>query len=214
MTKLYLDILDDERKRVFAKLKSFNGTWVLAGGTALALQIGHRKSINFDLFSPKPISLMLYHSICDVFGESPVKLVHSEDQLTIALSSGIKLTFLYYWFPFQFPTISTESIALADIRDIAADKACVLGKRNVWRDYVDLYVILKDGYMAINDLIVASEKKFGHEFSSKLFLEQLSYTDDIHDTAVSFVSRTETADEMKRFLEQTAIAYAQKVILR
>ena len=75
MTKLYLDILDDRRKRLFSMLKSFEGEWVLAGGTALALQIGHRKSIDFDLFSPKPISRTLYHSVCDVFGEQPVKLV-------------------------------------------------------------------------------------------------------------------------------------------
>lgn len=213
MTKLCLDILDDQRKCVFAKLKSFEHEWVLAGGTALALQIGHRKSIDFDLFSPKPISRMLYRSVCDLFREQPVKLVHSEDQLTVTLSSSIELTFLYYWFPFQFPTVVTESIALADMRDIAADKACTLGKGNVWRDYADLYVILKDGHMTIDDLIAVSEKKFGNEFSSKLFLEQLAYTDDIHDTAVSLISRSETADEMKRFLEQMAIAYAQKVAL-
>ncbi len=214
MTKLYLDILDDQRKRILIKLKAFEKEWVLAGGTALALQIGHRKSIDFDLFSSKPISRTLYRLVCDVFQESPVKLVDSEDQLTLTLASGIELTFLYYWFPFQFPTISTESIKIADIRDIAADKACTLGKQNVWRDYVDLYVFFKDKHVTIDELVSIAEKKFGNEFSSKLFLEQLSYTDDIRDSAVSFVSRTETADEMKRFLEQTAIAYAQKVVLR
>ncbi len=214
MIKLCLDILDNERKRVFAKLKSFEGEWVLAGGTALALQIGHRKSIDFDLFSTKPIPRTLYRSVCDLFQEQPVKLVDSKDQLTLALVSGIELTFLYYWFPFQFPTVVTESIALADFRDIAADKACTLGKRNVWRDYVDLYVILKDRYTTIDELVTIAEKKFGNEFSSKLFLEQLAYTDDIHDTAVSFVSRSETADEIKRFLDQTSIVYAQKTVFQ
>ena len=58
MTKLYLDILDEPRQQVFARLTLFTPQWTLGGGTALALQIGHRKSYDFDLFSIPRIDIL------------------------------------------------------------------------------------------------------------------------------------------------------------
>lgn len=63
MSQLFLDQLDPERKRVFDKLAAFTDTFVLAGGTAIMLQIGHRKSFDFDLFLPNPIPRTLYETI-------------------------------------------------------------------------------------------------------------------------------------------------------
>lgn len=213
MIKLYLDTLDRQRQAIFTQLQSFKDAWVLGGGTALALQLGHRKSFDFDLFSPSPIVRTLYRQVCTVFNESPVKLVDTGDQLTLAMSSGTECTFLYYWYPAQFSVISTPSLSLFDKRDIAADKAMTLGRRNVWRDYVDLYVILKYKHMTLAELISVAQKKFNNEFSPKLFLEELSYTDDVRDTSAEWTSGAVDRKEITDFLEQEAIAYGKRMTL-
>ncbi len=208
MTKLYLDTLDDQRQLTFSKLIAFTKSAVLAGGTGLALQIGHRKSFDFDLFMPNSIPRTLYKSVQDVFGESPTKHVDTGDQLTIELASGIEITFLYYWYKPLYTTIRTNSLALFDKRDIATDKAMTLGRRNAWRDYVDFFFLLKENHVTLTQLIVDAEKRFGNEFSTKLFLQQLSYTGDIADFSVTYVRDTFNPKEISSFLERHVKEYA------
>ena len=180
MTQLHLEILDDTRKKVFSSLSSLNDV-VLAGETALALQLGHRVSYDFDLFTSKPVSRSIYRTFESLLHESPTKLVDTADQLSVTLSSGVEITVLYYWYSPLYSTITTDSISLFDFHDIASDKALTLGRRNAWRDYLDLYTLFYEKHLTLAPLIKDSEKRFGNEFSSKLFLQQLSYTEDIHD---------------------------------
>ncbi|MEK9143150.1 MAG: nucleotidyl transferase AbiEii/AbiGii toxin family protein [Patescibacteria group bacterium] len=209
MTKLYLDTLDDQRQLTFFKLIAFAKSAVLAGGTALALQIGHRKSFDFDLFLPNPIPRTLYKSVQEVFSESPLKHVDTGNQLTIELTSGIEITFLYYWHKPLYTTIPTHSLALCDKRDIATDKAMTLGKRNAWRDYVDFFFLLRDHHVSLAQIVADAEKRFGNEFSTKLFLQQLSYTGDIKDFSITYVGHQYTPQEISKFLEQQAKNYAK-----
>lgn len=62
MSKIYLEILDKERIKIFQKMGDFKRIGYLAGGTALALQIKHRKSFDFDIFTLK--SMRWFESIC------------------------------------------------------------------------------------------------------------------------------------------------------
>jgi len=66
-----------------------------------------------------------------------------------------------------------------DIRDLATAKAYAIGKRGVWRDYFDVYFLLKSGELDLKRLLKMSKKRYGSLFSEKLFLEQLCYFDDI-----------------------------------
>lgn len=208
MTKLYLDTLDDQRQLTFFKLIAFAKSAVLAGGTALALQIGHRKSFDFDLFLPNPIPKTLYKSVQDVFGKSPLKHVDTGDQLTIELTSGIEITFLYYWHKPLYAAIQTDSLALCDKRDIATDKAMTLGRRNAWRDYVDFFFLLKDNHVTLDQIVADAQKRFGNEFSTKLFLQQLSYTGDIADFSVTYVQDAYNPKEISSFLEKQIKKFA------
>ncbi len=209
MTTLSFDVLDDQRKAFFGKLKAFGKTATLGGGTALALQIHHRLSFDFDLFIPTPLPRSLYRTIQTVIGEAPEKLVDTSDQLTVKFASGVELTFLYYWYPPLYPTIPTGSLPLFDRRDIATDKALTLGRRNVWRDYVDFFFLLKDGDLTLDHLITDAQKRFGNEFSPKLFLEQLSYTGDVADFAVTFVGHSYSPEEITAYLTEHVARYAQ-----
>jgi hypothetical protein len=79
MSKIHLDILDEERQLVFRELSSFKTFGYLGGGTALSLQIRHRKSFDFDVFVDKPISTILRAKIREVFGDTTY-YVDSNDQ--------------------------------------------------------------------------------------------------------------------------------------
>lgn len=213
MTALFRDILDKDREQMFAKLTAFSQVnAVLGGGTALALQLGHRRSFDFDMFLPKPIPRLLYKLVENVFGESPVKSIESGDQLTLTLSSQVELTFLYYWYPALYPTVVTNSLPIFDKRDIASDKAATIGRRNVWRDYVDFFFLLKDKHTTLKNIIDDAVKRFGNEFSPKLFLGQLSYTKDIRDFNVVYMDRTYNQAEIQNLLAKEIKLFLEKEI--
>ena len=62
---------------------------------------------------------------------------------------------------------------------VAITKAYALNRRNSWRDYVDLYFVIRDKHASLKQIIAAAGKVYGGAFSEKLFLAQLLYTDDI-----------------------------------
>src|SRR3989344_5996495 len=138
MSELFLDILDPKRQTVFKKLAIYSSKGYLAGGTALALQLGHRKSFDFDIFIPKPLFRTLVKSARSVLGKNSTVRINTGDFTFIRSSEGIEFNFVYYWYDLLKHKIKTTSIPLASITDIAADKAHTVGRRAAWRDYVDL----------------------------------------------------------------------------
>lgn len=97
-------------------------------------------------------------------------------------------------------TIPTDSVSLFDFRDIASDNALTLGRRNAWRDYLDVYTLLHGKYLTLSSLITDAEKRFGNEFSSKLFLQHLSYTEDIHDESAAQLFHPESKETITTFI--------------
>ena len=211
MTDLHLDILDDARKNIFFKLEAFKKA-TLGGGTALALQIGHRRSFDFDLFFPEPIPFSLYATVQKVLGESPIKLLESSDQLTVKLAAGVEMTFLHYWFKPVYPVLLTNTVPLFDFRDIATDKAFTIGRRNVWRDYIDLFFLLHGEYLTLSQLITDAQKRFGNEFSPKLFLQQLSFTGDIKDFTVAFTKEPYSPEVVTKYLAGEVKKYTEEFV--
>ena len=98
------------------------------------------------------------------------------------------------------------------MRDIATDKAFTVGRRNVWRDYVDFYFLLSQSGITIQSIITDAQKRFGNEFAPKLFLEQLVYTDDIVDTTIEFVGNPVSKDTIKTFLKNTVKATLDQLL--
>ena len=201
MSKLFLEILDDKRKEAFNKLVSFKSDGVLGGGTALALQINHRKSFDFDIFVRGMRFEHLWKKIKNVFGKYSYKTLMADDQLDIATKEGIKVTFFYDGSKLIFSTIPSHSIDLMSIRDIACNKALVLGKRPKWRDYVDIYFLLSQKYITLTKLIELSNKKFGNDFSTKLFLEQLVYFEDMREYKIEFIGKEKPVEHIKNYLK-------------
>ncbi len=85
------------------------------------------------------------------------------------------------------------------IQEIAATKAYTIGRRGSFRDHVDLYFIISENYASLEEIIKIAEKKFGSDFNSRLFLEQLVYLKDIEDTDILFLKKAVSKEELEKF---------------
>lgn len=211
MSKIHLEIFDKDRQEVYKLLTHFKPYGYLAGGTALSLQINHRKSFDFDIFVYKPISTKLRLEVKRLFGNNKY-YVNSEDQMSFALRSGINLTFLWYYYPPLFSFIQTDSIPLSSVRDIAADKAHTIGRRAVWRDYVDFFFLFKKDIATVETVISDAKKKFKGEFNETLFLQQLSYFKDIRESPIEFIGESYPKQTIQSFLAMHVESYLKKVL--
>ena len=197
---IHLEILDEDRQHILKRLYKILGKdFYLAGGTALALQLKHRESLDFDLFRNEEITFSLKRKIFKEFKDYSIQtLVDTSDELSLVFnrkinpnrSVGVKVAFIAYWWGPIFPLIKIKGvIPLLSIKDIAATKAYALGRRGAYRDYYDLYSIIKDNYASLKSIIVWCRKKFGKIFSERMFLEQLTYFGDAKaDRKLKFLS--------------------------
>lgn len=201
MSSIHLELLDKRRRATFEALKIFKNEGALAGGTALSLQIKHRYSFDFDIFLEREIKRKDFLRLKKVLGIKQVGLSTS-DQLTVTTNDDVNITLVRYYHKPLFEKVQTPSLPLYSVKDIAMDKAFTIGRRAVWRDYVDLFFILKLGHTNIPELTKLSPSRFGSEFNPKLFLEQLVYFKDLQITKVSFVAEEYSPKEIQTFLEE------------
>lgn len=198
---MHPEVLDEKRKKIFSRLHHF-GNCYLAGGTALALQIGHRTSLDFDLFLHKAIPKTLFSKVKKVFPGAAIEpLVNNRDELTV-LVRGIKLTFFHYLFPAVRAFKHYQGVSLTSVKEIAADKAHTIGRRGKYRDYVDLYFILFEKHASLDELMKLADKKFGAEFNSRLFLEQLIYLQDVEEDPIFLLRGAVSKSSIRTFFEE------------
>ncbi len=196
---MYAKALTQEGERVFPFLYKFDGFY-LAGGTALALQIGHRLSVDFDLFSGNTLPDNLLQQVRRIFSNTPTSVTYSSpDQLNL-LVGGIKVTFLHYPYPIVDQPVEYQGLQLASIREIAVMKAFAIGRRLAYKDYVDWYFMLKEKHVALEDILADAEKKFGGDFNGRLFLGQLVSLDDVPVQKIDFLRDPVDQTAIRQFL--------------
>lgn len=211
MSKIYLDILDEKKQHVFQNLSLFKRYGYLAGGTALALQIQHRRSFDFDVFTKKHVNNFLREKTANVFGKADF-YVNTSDQISFKTKDDISIIFVWYFYKTLYPLVVTNAIHLASIYDIAADKAHTIGRRAVWRDYVDLFVLLREKIVTLEQISRLAQKKFEGEFNEAQFLQQLCYFKDVAEVPVDFIKKAYTASEIKSFLEEQVEKYLARIL--
>lgn len=185
--------------------KAFARDFYLAGGTAIALQIGHRRSIDFDLFTNKEIKRS---SIKRVFDNSPYKIqqvIYSAyDQIHIIVND-VKVTFFSYPYQIDASVKFQGKIKMPALIDLAAMKAYALGGRGKWKDYVDLYFLLKK-HFEIAQIEQRARMIYREFFNQKLFREQLAYYDDIdYSEVVDFIGEEVPKENVTEFLTKVAL---------
>lgn len=138
---MHEETLSKKTAIVLEKVAHIAKSFYLAGGTSLALQLGHRISIDLDFFCADSFSTALLIEELKNIGKLKV-----EDQSERALNGsldGVKISFFNYQYKLVFPTIEYKGVNLADERDIAAMKVLAISDRGTKKDFVDLYILLK-----------------------------------------------------------------------
>ena len=199
-------ILTDQQLQMLSVIKNFSDRFYLVGGTALALQLGHRRSLDFDLFSNESFDHQLIRNIFTNNGyPSEQILIETEGEFTF-ISNGVKFTFYHFLYQIDHQIRLKNTISMPDQSTIGAMKAFALGKRAKWKDYVDLYFIFQKH--SLKDITSQAIAIFGGgEFSEKLFREQLAYHEDInYSEQVEFLPGFETPDNViKSFLSEISL---------
>jgi len=201
---MHQEILSTDQLNLLPLVKQFRREFYLVGGTAVALYIGHRRSIDFDLFKFKSLNHSSIISKISAAKKSYSITRRVSEQLNVTINN-VKFTF--YEYPFQIVAKNSLSdiMRMPSLLDLSAMKAYALGKRSKWKDYVDLYFILKDHY-TINQISQRAVEIYDQLFSQKLFRAQLCYFDDINYTeSIEYVIPAPSDDEIKQFLIEKAI---------
>lgn len=200
-SNLHLDVLDKERQGVFQKLSEVTSHGILGGGTAIAMQIQHRESYDFDIFLKEPIEEGFLRKVESVF-KIEERLIDNQDELSVIVKPHIALTFIFYPFKHLHKTIKTDSISLFDLKDLAYNKAYTIGRRPEYKVYVDLFFIFSNEMLTLEELLLKTRKKFKTLFNPKLFLEQLVFFKDLKDFKIDFISKTYTPEEIKNYFKK------------
>lgn len=177
-TKLHLDILDEKRKSILPILSSFKGDFYLAGGTALALQIGHRDSIDFDFFTENDFdNLKLKAEVEDLFADHSVNVFQLEtNTLSCIIDGEIKLSFFTYKSKLLKPVIESEYFNLASLEDIFCMKLSAICGRSVNKDFFDIYFLLEK--ITLSEALKMCEEKFP-TLNVSVIIKSLVYFDEL-----------------------------------
>lgn len=190
---MHQEILVKEQIELLSLIQSFRENFGLVGGTAIALYIGHRQSVDFDLFTNKEFDNFKIRSIISKSHTIENVLLDEKGQYTVMVNR-VRFTFLYYPFPIHFSKDFNAVIKLPDLLVLAAMKAYALGRRAKWKDYVDLYFVMKR-HFPIRKIVVKARKIFGAEFNEKSFRSQLAYFKDIDYTEKVVYLKGHTIDD-------------------
>ncbi len=131
---MYREILTREQIELLPLIKSFRREFYLVGGTAIALHIGHRRSVDFDLFKHDKLRKKQIADKIEKNGFSFRQLYQSDEEFTVVVNS-VKITFYNYPYRVFHPLHFDKIISLPDLLDLAAMKSFALGKRAKWKDY-------------------------------------------------------------------------------
>ena len=145
----------------------------LVGGTSLALQMGHRNSVDIDLFGNSEINSELFVEKLFEFGE--VKVAQSTKNILITKINDIKVDFVNYKYPLLSEYLFIENIRMLSIKDIAAMKLNAIAGRGSKKDFIDLYFLLNE--FSLKEILSFYEKKF-NDGSVFMVQKSLSYFDD------------------------------------
>lgn len=199
------EVLTKDAYKVFVALKklSFMKDFYLAGGTGLALRIGHRVSIDFDFFTDKnDLSLQHQNNILQRLRQESNFLIESQENGTLKVRLGNTLvSFFYYPYPLISSTVELEGITIASIEDIALMKIAATIGRGSKRDFIDFYFIIRN-HLALKQLLTLGAKKYKDVRDFRVqALKALVYFDDAEKEKMPKMLKTVSWEKMKEFFK-------------
>ncbi len=198
---MHKQTLEKNTERVLEKVarSGIPKDFYLAGGTALALELGHRKSEDLDWFSAKPFSSEGIKRKLSDLGKFTLS---GEDSGTIhGVLDGVKISFLEYGYEMLYPFVDFGNTNLADERDIAAMKIDAVSSRGSKKDFVDIYFLLKK--YSMSDLIGFFEQKYKSiQFNKLHILKSMVFFSDAETEPMPVMIQRGDWKEMKQAIRE------------
>ena len=164
-----------ELLRKLMKVEQFSNFY-LVGGTSLSLQIGHRNSIDIDLFGKQEIDFDLFIEILNEFGKT--EITQSSKNILITDIDGLKVDFVNYRYPLLSEPLEIDGIRMLSKKDIAAMKLNAIAGRGSKKDFIDFYFLLND--FSMQEMLDFYLEKYsdGSEF---MVVKSLSYFEEANE---------------------------------
>lgn len=177
-----LDVLPESQRRLWGELSAVPKEFTLYGGTALALHLGHRKSVDFDFFGNRAINIASLEAEIP-FLEGATVIQREKNTLTALVDRGAPVKVSFFGVP-KLPCLVPPAIAednglkIASLLDLAGTKASVLQVRAEAKDYIDMDALMRIGGVDLPFALSAAQKLYGTSFNPEITLKALSYFDD------------------------------------
>ena len=176
-----LDILPPPQLTLWAELVNVPSEFTLYGGTAVALQLGHRQSIDFDFFGTRVIDTdSLYREVPFLRGAKIIQQERNTLTCLVDRDGPVKVSFfgLPHIRSIEPPYVVSENkLKVASLIDLAGMKAAVVQHRAEAKDYFDLDAIMSAG-IGLPAALAAAQYIYGSQFNPQITLKALSYFDD------------------------------------
>ena len=203
---MFSQTIEPKTKRILDKIVSsgISSQFYLAGGTALAIHLGHRMSIDLDFFSRSDFSIEKIKKELSLLGDV---VVNDQGDGTLNASlDGVKISFLRYDYAQLYPYVVFENVNLADERDIAAMKIDAASSRGSKKDFIDLYFLLEK--YSLVELIGFFEKKFSDIKYNKLhILKSLVYFSDAEAEPMPMMLKEVSWQKVKEKISQEVLRF-------
>jgi len=178
----HLDILPNAQRELLKFLQQVPDSFVLYGGTAIALYLGHRKSIDFDFFSNESFdSLNLYRRIPFLYNS---QIIQSQSNTLTALVKTFKEPVKVSFFgnlglkQVNYPGNLDSKVKIASLLDLFGMKCATIPQRVEKKDYVDVYAILTKTIYSLEEGLGAAQTIYGNQFNPIFTLKALAYYDN------------------------------------
>jgi len=173
-------------------------SWILAGGTGLALHLGHRYSEDLDLFGFEPFDPLGLTEALSSLGQVRVQS-RSTDTLHLELN-GLRISYFREQAPFLFQGMAYRGLTVADPRDVAVMKVIAIGGRGSRKDFVDLFFYLKTGGTLEGVLTLLHRRFQGVDYNTYHLLKSLVYFADAEEEPMPKMIRTAEWEDVKKAL--------------
>lgn len=172
----------------------------LAGGTACALQIGHRISVDLDFFTPQEFDAKELTRALKNIGA--FKLDKQSWGTILGEFEKIRFSLFVYKYSVLFPFKSLSGINILDLRDIAAMKIDAISTRGIKRDFIDLYSICQKG-ISLKETLSFYDRKYGTLASNIVHIQKsLVYFVDAEMTATPRMLKKVDWEDVKKYFEK------------
>ncbi len=211
-----LNILPSPQLKLWHELSTTPSDFILYGGTAIALRLGHRVSVDFDFFSPNPFDPEDLYRKVPYLKESRI-MQQTTNTLTCCIDRGGEVLVSFFGGlnlgQVEKPSIVLENqIHIASLLDLAGTKAAVIQKRVEMKDYLDIYALLTLGKLKLDIILACGGTIYGKIFNPIITLKAMCYFDDSELNNLSEEIKTLFAKEVRSIdLNKLPILHSAKL---